>query len=175
MLKATSAESGVTKTEVLEWVNAQRKELAEDAPIYLGIHLSNLCRDGLLASVRGASCKGKETVYFALEGGAEQVAMGEEVWPRSKQRGGQREGGRVTPRSVGRPATAMAWDGGREKLQRQNALLLLSAVCKGRRARFVLDNWRRSVTLPPSEHLSTPPESSPTLHSRTLLHPTYQP
>ena len=44
-------DTAVTKNDMIEWIRAAKAELMQgDAPFYLGIHISNLVRDGILAS-----------------------------------------------------------------------------------------------------------------------------
>jgi len=41
----------VTKNDMIKWIRAAKAEVMQgDAPFYLGIHVSNLVRDGILAS-----------------------------------------------------------------------------------------------------------------------------
>eukprot|EP00960_Hanusia_phi_P048491 758974-Hanusia_phi.AAC.2 len=84
-------------------ISERNEGVAREAPIYLGIHLSNLCRDGLLSSAYikhrnqsssaeqlsegGAGEKErarKEVSYYALDGAFDRVPL-DNIWPQAKR------------------------------------------------------------------------------------------
>ena len=121
-LNATSPDTAVTKTDMIAWIHAAKPEILQgDAPFYLGIHISNLVRDGILASFQpalkpatagseeseiapagrvqspqgGSFGRGRQAhMYYAVEGAAEKLDF-EDVWPMQRSPSQQGRRGRV--------------------------------------------------------------------------------
>ncbi len=103
-LKATSPESAVLKKDIVEWIHEAKPEvMIGQEPFYLGIHLSNLVRDGILASFQpvrdvwdeSGFGKGRQAhMYYAVEGAGDKLDH-LDPWPmmRSSDDAGRR--GRV--------------------------------------------------------------------------------
>jgi len=89
-LNASSPESAVMKKDIVEWIHKAKPEVMNGAePFYLGIHLSNLVRDGILASFQpvremweeSGFGKGRQAhMYYAVEGAGDKLDHSD-PWP----------------------------------------------------------------------------------------------
>ena len=120
-LNATTPATGVTKKEMIDFIRRAKPEVlgGDDAPFYLGIHMSNLVRDGILASFQpgrdtraspvaadaaaeeqreeayGFGKGRREHMYYAVEGAAQRLDMSD-VWPVVRHDKARRRVGRPT-------------------------------------------------------------------------------
>ena len=58
MCNATSEETALPKTRLMQWIRAAKAGLPDDLAVYVGMQLANLCRDKLLVAFRAPPVPG---------------------------------------------------------------------------------------------------------------------
>jgi len=124
-LNATSPESAVLKKDIVDWIHQAKPEvMSGQEPFYLGIHLSNLVRDGILASFQPVREFWEETgfgkgrqahMYYAVEGAGDKLDH-RDPWPTMRSSDDLGRRGRV-PRPGHRAARAPSSRGGGQCLR----------------------------------------------------------